>query len=159
MRKDIISRVVGCLLLGFLIAVIISEVSFRTQPNLSRPPKTVDLVIPNGTSVLVAQGDQSTAIPARMTFVTGDTLIVRNEDVVSHQLGPLWIPAGSSASLSLTQTGNFIDQCSFRSSKYLNLDVHEPLTLGIRLEGILLAGIPLGILLALYALVAWPLKK
>ena len=36
-----------------------------------------------------------------MSFVVGDTLVVKNEDSVEHQLGPLWIPAGSSASMPL----------------------------------------------------------
>jgi hypothetical protein len=94
-----------------------------------------------------------------MTFVAGDTLVVRNEDTSDHQMGPLWIPAGSTATLQLDTVENYAYACSFQSTNYFNLDVHEPLTPWIRFQGILMAGIPLGILLALYAVVAWPSKK
>ncbi len=159
MRKAIAIRLSVSLLVGILAAGIISEVSFRTQDNLSRSPQIVELVIPSGTSELVRRGEQPPAIPEAMIFVAGDMLLVRNEDVVDHQLGPLWIPVGSEASLVLDQVGTYADQCSFQPTRYFNLDVREPLTLWTRLQGILLAGLPLGILLALYAMVAWPLKK
>jgi hypothetical protein len=44
--------------------------------------------------------------------------------------------------------------CSFQTDKYFGLDVHEPVTLGTRVVGILTAGLPLGILIALYAVFA-----
>ncbi|HEX2989595.1 MAG TPA: hypothetical protein VHO49_02895, partial [Anaerolineales bacterium] len=92
------------------------------------------------------------------SFVVGDVLVIRNNDVVDHKLGQLWIPANSSAQLSLDQEQNFAYECSFQPGNYFGLDVNEPLTLGTRLYGILYAGIPLGVLIALYVLVM-PAKK
>jgi hypothetical protein len=94
-----------------------------------------------------------------MTFVVGDTLIVDNEDAVDHKLGPLWIPAHSSAQLSLDQEESLAYECSFQPGKYFGLDVREPLTTGTRLYGILFVAFPMAIMIALYSLVLAPVKK
>ena len=93
-----------------------------------------------------------------MTFVVGDTLLVKNDDAVDHQLGPLWIPAGSSASLALDAVQSYAYACSFQPAKVFGLDVREALTLGTRINGILYSGLPLGGLMALYSLIL-PVKK
>jgi len=49
-------------------------------------------------------------------------------------------------------------ECSFQTSNYLGLDVREPLTFGTRLYGILFAGLPLDVLIAIYS-VLMPSKK
>ena len=155
MRNAVITRVGVSLLVGLLIAVIINEVSFRTQANLSRAPQTVELVIPAGAAEKTTQG--ISLIPAGMTFVEGDLLMVHNLDNVTHTLGDLFIPAGSTTSLTLNQPENLVLSCSFRPSRTFGLDVRPALTWSTRIQGILLAGLPLAIVLGLYSLVAWPL--
>jgi hypothetical protein len=160
MKKAIVLRVLASLVVGVLVTALFSEISFRLLGNTtSRPPGTVELVIPPGTAEMVASGQAAPAIPEGMVFVIGDTLVVINQDSAPHTLGPLYVPAGASASLTLETAGAFSYSCSFEPSQFFGLDVQEPLTIGTRLRGILLAGIPLGILLALYAVIAWPLKK
>jgi hypothetical protein len=157
MRKAIIVRVTLSVISGLAIGLIISEVSFRSQSNLSRSPGTVELVIPAGTAEKSNQG--ISLIPAGMTFVQGDVLVVHNYDNVTHTLGELFIPAGSTATMALNQPGNLVLSCSFRPGKTFGLDVRESLTLGTRLEGIILAGVPLAVLLGLYSLVVWPINS
>jgi hypothetical protein len=158
LRKSILIRILLSMVVGILVASVVTEVGFHLQGNtISRPPKTVTLVIPNGTSAKVAQGEN--VIPSDMIFVVGDTLLVRNEDSVTHTLGPMIVPAGSSTSLMLDQAKNLVYTCSFETQKIFGIDVHEALTLSTRIQGFLLAGIPMGLLLALYSLVAWPLKS
>jgi hypothetical protein len=70
----------------------------------------------------------------------------------------LWIPANSSAQLSLDEEESFAYECSFQPGKYLGLDVSEPVTIGTRIYGSIYAGLPLGVLIALYSLVM-PSKK
>jgi hypothetical protein len=145
------------MVLGILFAGVLSELSFYfIGDKTSRAPQEVEFIIPAGTSEKVALGES--ILPKEQDFVVGDTLVVRNEDTVSHSLGPLFIPAGSSASLKLDQPENLAYTCSFQPSKIFGLTVREALTINIRLQGILLAGIPMGFLLALYSLVAWPLE-
>jgi hypothetical protein len=157
-RAEIFRRIAWAMLIGLVIGAGVNELTFAFLRESSRPPQTVELVIPRGTAEMVARGEQPPTLPSSMTFVAGDVLLIRNEDTVAHQMGPLWIPAGSEARLTLETTGSFADQCSFQSTNYLNFDVREPLTAWTRLRGILMSGVPLGILLALYAVVAWPGK-
>jgi len=146
------------LLIGLVIGTAINETTFIFLRETARAPKVIELVIPDGTAERVARGETPPTIPDSMTFVVGDTLLVKNDDSADHELGPLWIPAGSSASLSLDAVQSYAYACSFQPGKYFGLDVHEALTLGTRLYGILYSGIPLGGLIALYSLVM-PVKK
>jgi hypothetical protein len=156
-RKALFIRFMLCIGLGIIIAGLFSELAFRFfGNNTSRAPTRIELVIPAGTAEKVAQGE--VVLPAQQIFVVGDTLVVHNEDQIAHTLGPLFIPSGSSASLKLDKPENMVFACSFEPTQYFGLDVREALTFSTRLEGILIAGIPMGFLLALYSLILWPLK-
>jgi hypothetical protein len=160
MIRLIVQRVLFPMVLGILMAIGVNEVSFLfLKSEAGRPPQRVDLLIPLGTAQKVARGESNPALPDKMVFVVGDLLVVKNEDVVDHRLGPLFIPAGASSSLTLSQAENMAFSCSFQPGQYLGLDVQEPVTFSTRLYGILIAGIPLGFLLGLYGLLVWPLKK
>lgn len=158
-KKQIIKRIIFSLLTGLVLGVAISEIPFLFLRESARPPKVITLLIPNGTAEQVARGEKPPTIPEDMLFVVGDTLVVKNEDTADHKLGPLWIPSNSSAQLSLNQAESLAYECSFQPGKYFGLDVHEPLTTGTRVYGILYAGLPLGVLLALYSLVIPSRKK
>jgi hypothetical protein len=140
------------MLLGVLIAGAMSEISYQVLKRENREPQDVNLVIPAGTAERVARGEVPPTIPEDLSFVVGDVLVVVNDDNVDHQLGPLWIPPGTSASLPLNIEQKFAFECSFQPTKYLGLDVREPVTLGTRLTGILFAGFPLGALFAVYSI-------
>jgi hypothetical protein len=92
-----------------------------------------------------------------MVFVVGDMLVVHNEDSSDHQLGPLWVPAGSSASLLLEKAERTAYSCSFQNTKYLGLLVQESTTLGTRLSALLLAAPATTMFLFVYSLIIWPL--
>lgn len=158
MRTRLILRFLAGIGVGLLLAIPFTELAFRWQGNTtSRPAKTVVLTIPAGTSAKVDTGQK--VLPQDYVFVVGDVLMVHNEDSVVHTLGPLVIPPGSSASMALNHLGNLSYTCTFQPTKYLGLNVQAPLTLGLRLEGIAIAGIPLGILFALYSLIVRPVKR
>ena len=146
-----IKRIVISVSLGLLIATIFTEVSYRILKRENRAPERVELTIPAGTAKEIAKGQSPLSIPADMAFVVGDTLVVVNQDSVDHQLGPLWIPPGTSASLNLDTEQNYAFQCSFQPTKVFGLDVHEPVTPLTRLTGIMFGGLPLGALLSVYS--------
>lgn len=156
--RPMIKRIVISMLIGIGLGVVISELAFIILHETTRPPQEIVLTIPAGTAEKVARGEQPPSIPQDMIFVVGDTLVVKNEDVVDHKLGQLWIPANSSASLSLNQEENMAFECSFQPGNYFGLDVRQSLTLGTRIYGVLYAGIPLGILVLLYSFVLPPKK-
>lgn len=157
-RNSTARKIVVSMLIGLAIGVAVAEIPFIFQRETARQPKKVVITIPLGTADRVALGEAPPTIPENMTFVVGDVLVVENNDAVDHKLGPLWIPAHTSAQLALSQKENLAYECSFQPGKYFGLDVREPLTMSTRIFGIFYAGIPLGILIALYSF-AFPSKK
>ncbi len=109
----VLKRILISVLLGMLLAALTSEVAYRWLRRENREPQRVQLIIPPGTAQKVAQGAAPPGIPNDMTFVLGDTLVVVNQDDVDHRLGPLWIPAGTSASLNLGREQDYVLECSF----------------------------------------------
>lgn len=158
-RSLVIKKIIISAVLGLLVGVLVSEVPFLFLQETARPPREITLIIPAGTSEQISRGEQPPSIPENMTFVVGDTFVVKNEDLVDHKLGPLWIPANSSAQLTLDQEESLAYECSFQAGNYFGLDVREPLTLGTRLYGILFVAIPMSIMIALYSFIILPKKK
>lgn len=159
MKRTAFRRAGLAFVIGLVLGAVVSEGTFALVRENERPAQTFRLVVPAGTAELVKLGQQPPSLPAQMSFVVGDQLLVINQDSVSHQLGPIWIPPGSEGRLALDMVGQYADQCSFQTAKILNLDVQEPLTPWTRFEGAVIAGAPMGALFAVYALVAWPEKK
>jgi len=159
MKSSIIKRIVISMLLGIILAAITTEISYQVLKRENREPRRVELLIPAGTAASIEKGEAPPGIPEDMTFVVGDTFVVVNQDDVDHQLGPLWIPPGTSASLNLDVEENFAYECSFQATKIFGLDVREPVTLGTRLTGILFSGLPLGALFSVYSVLLTGNKK
>lgn len=158
MVRSIALRLLICTVLGFLIAIGINEFTFVfMKSEAGRGPQRVELVIPVGTADKVARGQSEPTLPDKMVFVQGDTLVVKNDDSVTHRLGPLLIPSGTSASLVLEDASLLTYSCSFQPTQYFGLDVREPVTSFTRVSGIMFAGFPLSILFVLYSLLLWPL--
>jgi len=158
-KNFVIKRILLAIALGLLIGALISEAPFLFLRDTARGPREITVTIPAGTAEQVARGEQPPSIPENMTFVVGDKLVVKNEDSVDHKLGPLWIPANSTAQLSLDQEASLAYECTFQPGKYLGLDVREPLTSSTRIFGILYVSFPMAILIALYSLIFGPKKK
>ncbi len=155
--RPYLRRLAWVFVISLIGSFVASEAAFRLQPNnIDRAPQVVEIIIPEGTAERVAAGEDVPSIPSEMVFVVGDVLLVRNEDSVSHELGPLLVPAGSSASLPMEQAENFAMNCSFQSSSYLGVDVKEPTTIQTRLTGLSFSVPPTTLMLFLYSLVAKP---
>lgn len=152
-------RIVLSFLLGLILAAITTELAYFLLKKENREPGIIELIIPAGTGDLVRSGEAPPDIPVDMRFVVGDTLTVNNQDGENHQLGPLWIPAKSSASLKLETEENLIVECSFAAGNYMGITVQEPVTWRTRLSGIFFAGFPLGMLFAVYSGLVGSQKK
>ena len=154
-----ILRFLLILVLSIAAVWLISDIGIRLQDeNAARAPTTIELVIPEGTADRVAAGEDAPEIPAEMSFVLGDVLVLRNEDTVPHTLGPLYAPAKGSASMTLNQADHFALACSFSTTQYLGLNVRPPTTLRTRLLGIAFAAPPTAAILFVYSLIVFPLK-
>jgi len=157
MRAFLLRRFLVSITLGIVIAIGINEGTFFfLKSDAGRGPERIELLIPAGTAERVARGESSPSLPASMTFVAGDTLVVKNLDTSDHRLGPLFIPSGTSASLILSDANKYAYTCSFEATQVFGVDVQEPVTASTRVLGILFAGLPLGMMLGIYSLVIWP---
>ena len=144
-------------MISLVFVLILSEVSYQFQRDrIARQPETIELVIPAGTAARVASGEPVPTIPDEMDFLLGDTLLVVNEDIVDHQLGPVWVPPGTSAQLSLDEAEKYSYSCSFQPSRFLGINVRPPTTLLTRLTGLALAVPPTTMVLLLYGFLVFP---
>lgn len=142
------------LLLGIAFGWLLSEASYKflgRKESVERQPERVEIVIPYGTAAQVEEGVYNRSLPTDMIFVEGDLLVVKNEDVVDHQLGPLWVPANTSSVLLLDRADRYSYECTFQPTKYMGLDVRPRVTGGIRLQGILAIGLPSGMMMVVYS--------
>lgn len=153
-------RLVILTIVSFVIVLIFSELSFIFQKEEGdRAPQVVEIFIPEGTAEMVSAGKKITSIPDEMSFVVGDVLVIHNRDVVQHQLGPLFVPANSSASLAMETADSHAYACSFQQTKFMGLSVRNPTTAWTRMQGLLLAAPATAIFLFVYSLVILPLDN
>jgi len=158
--KPFANRFALVLIIALVLVFGINEGAYwLIKDDADRAPKSVELVIPEGTSELVANGESTPSIPEEMIFVVGDTLVVDNQDSSAHQLGPIWVPANSRASLVLGEVSNFVYQCSFQPTKYMGIDVRTGTTIWSRFMALMLAGPPTAMFLFIYSLLVFPLDK
>ena len=151
------------LLITFVVATTLvwigSEVAFYFMRGSSdRLPEEIELVIPAGTADKVKLGEAVPVIPDEMTFVLGDTLVVKNQDVVDHQLGPLWIPPNTKASLVLDAAQRYAYACSFKTTRYLGLNVKQATTWQTRFVALGFSVPPTTMFFFVYSLVLWPIN-
>ena len=152
-------RLAIVLAFSLAVAFVFNEVVYLLQKERTdRAPMTITLTIPAGTAQRVQAGQETPAIPEEMVFVVGDVLEVVNEDSVSHQLGPVWVPAGSTGRLVMERPENLAYECSFQTSRYLGLDVRQATTLGTRIVALAVGAPTLATLLFIYSLLVFPVR-
>ncbi len=155
-----IRRLLLVALISLFFVALLSEVGhYFLKSDTDRGPTTIEIVVPEGTADRVAAGEPVPSIPDEMTFVLGDTLVVVNQDVVDHQLGPVWVPPGTSGSLVLDEADNFAFECSFQPTNYLGLDVRPATTFLDRINALLFAAPPTIAFFYLYSLLLFPIGK
>ena len=147
-------RVVVGVCLGLVFGWLISQAGYYFTPDkesVQREPHQVVLDIPYGTADQVKQGAFNPNLPGSLTFVQGDVLIVKNEDKVPHQLGPLLVMPSTSSVLTLDTANQYSYTCSFTPDNNIGLDVLPRVTGGLQFQAMLSIGLPTGMMLALYS--------
>ncbi len=154
-----LKRLLLLLVISIVVVLAASELAYRLMKDpTSRAPRTVELTIPAGTAARVAAGESPPGIPKNLVFIEGDTLLVKNEDSVSHQFDILFIPPGASASMILGHADNYTFTCSFQVSHYYDLTVKQGVTWVSRL-GALWYGVPVTTMFLLsYSFIFWPIR-
>jgi hypothetical protein len=156
--RPFLYRFFGLLFISLLLVLAISEGFYLLiRSESERAPQTIAITIPLGTAERVAAGESGPEIP-NMVFVVGDTLTVHNLDNTSHELGPIWLPPGTSGSLSLGEANDYIFNCSFQPTRFLGLTVREATTWTSRLSALWYGTPPVWMFLLVYSFVLFPLK-
>lgn len=129
----------------------LTAVSLVLLGGATREPEAVEIVIPPGTAAGLEAGVDVLRLPRSLSLVAGDELVVRNEDHVTHWVGPNAVPPGATVRTVVRPSfaGSFF--CSVHPSGALAFDV-QPRGLDLRLTVLptVLIGLPLGLgLLAL----------
>lgn len=150
---------VASLLASLFVGGINEGAHWLLKEDTDRAPKTVEITIPEGTADRVRAGEKVPSIPEEMVFVVGDKLQVINRDTVDHELGPLYIPAGASASLRMEDENQYVLGCSFQPSRYLGFDVRARTTARSRLQAFGLAAPPTAVFFFIYSLLIYPLHE
>ena len=151
-------RFLGLLIVALGVVFLISEgFYFLTRDDTERAPQTFEITIPAGTAQRIEAGGKGPEI-SNTVFVIGDTLLVHNLDNVSHELGPVWLPPGTSGSMALGEANDYIFNCSFQSTKFLGLTVREATTWTSRLSALWYGTPPIWMFLLVYSFVIFPLK-
>lgn len=77
----------------------------------SEGPRVEELVVPLGTMERLAHGEDVVVMPSVLEFEVGDTLRIRNEDVVEQAVGPYRVAAGEEFELTFGAPGRFVGMC------------------------------------------------
>jgi hypothetical protein len=80
---------------------------------LSAPPAEPILVeVPLGTAARIEAGEAVELLPAALEASVGDTLEIRNHDVVAHEVGPYRVAAGGTVVQTFTSPGTIQGVCT-----------------------------------------------
>ena len=157
--KPYLIRLLVIFIISVIAMLVITEGAYALQKDdTDRPPKTVQIVIPPGTAQRIAAGEEVDTLPDNLVFVIGDTLEVVNQDSSDHQLGPIWVPPGSTGRIVLNEANKFSYACSFALNNYLGLDVTKPTTWRTRLTGLAISVPTTMAFLYVYGLLVVPIS-
>jgi hypothetical protein len=159
MARAIVIRLIVSVVIALIASLGISELTYRMVEGTTAQPQEYELIIPVGTSERLAKGEQVVGLPKQLTFVEGDVIVVINQDTVSHQLGPIWVPAGATGKLALERPVNYSMECSFLPEEQMGLAVEPRVNSGDRMRAMLSMGLPTAVILWLFWLVAMPPKS
>ncbi len=157
LTRAVLLRLAVTFVISMIFGFAVSEITYRlSRSDMERIPEVLTIVVPAGTADQISQGQPGPQLP-EMKFFEGDQIVVVNQDQVSHQLGPLWIPPGATSSLTLDRPSQYNLSCSFQPTETVGIDVQPRAKTSDRVVGALAIGLPTWGLLALYAMVAAPL--
>lgn len=93
----------------------------------SNPEKELWVVIPLGASELSMHGISEDLIPSeiRLQVSSRNRLIIQNNDVRDHNIGPFFVRAGETIRQEFSQPAIYEGTCSIRASDEINIIVEE----------------------------------
>jgi len=84
-----------------------------------------EIVVPLGTGELLAQGETVDVMPAEIRLEVGDTLKIRNDDVVEQEVGPYLVAAGTQFVVQFGAPGLYEGICPLSGSQGYKIVITE----------------------------------
>lgn len=112
-----------------------------------RAPEQVLVTIPAGTAKRIAAGGAAPGIPSSVRLVAGDTLVLRNEDAVSHTIGGTTVAPGATLRVPLAAADRGTFLCTFHPGGTIGLDVRDRPEPWSIVPAVILLGLPIGIVI------------
>lgn len=113
-------RLVGIILGVGLLAVAVGGLAFIIFGDDSGGSKRVGsdytIVVPAGTGDRIDAGEPVDLMPADLQLGVNDTLVIENEDVRTHVVGPFTVRAGETVRHQFNQAGTYTGVCTVHSS-------------------------------------------
>lgn len=120
-RRLVISLIAACAVL--LVTVVVVMVALAA--NSGSEGRTYRFVIPAGTSARIAAGEQVTVMPTRLVVHVGDELVLRNDDSVAQQMGPLSVEAGGVLRMKFARRGTIEGACTMNDEGTAKIVIEE----------------------------------
>jgi hypothetical protein len=133
--------------LGFLIGTLLTVVAWTSfGVDQVAPPKDVSLVIPRGTAEDIALG-RPARLPSEVRLVSGDRLVLENQDIVVHTLGGWQVNPGQSLTIVAEAAAANVFACTIHPSGTLGLIITARPGLIDAILVVFMASIPIGLVL------------
>lgn len=99
----------------------------QTRALVSDPARELAIVIPQGTQTLMLEGQADDVIPSeiRLNVQGVNTLILQNNDIVDHTIGPFTIHAGETLRQTFTRPALYQGTCSINLQAEVNIIVED----------------------------------
>jgi hypothetical protein len=86
---------------------------------------TYRYTMPPGTSARIAAGERVSIMPTKLVVHVGDRLVLRNEDSVTQQMGPLTVEAGGVVEMTFARTGTIEGTCTMNAEGTAKIVIQE----------------------------------
>ena len=91
----------------------------------TRPPKTIELVVPKGARKRLDAGEAVVVMPNKLEFRVGDRIVIRNEDIVNHSVGPYHVRPGEEFTFTFGSPGRYAGYCPVSDGKRYEIVVKK----------------------------------
>lgn len=87
--------------------------------------EVIEIVVPLGTGERLDRGEVVELMPAELNLKVGDTIRIRNDDVVFQEVGPYFVAAGQEFELTYGAPGRYEGICPLSGNQPYVINITE----------------------------------
>lgn len=109
--SSLVTWLTGVLAVISLCAVVVVHVAPRATAS-----QTINISVPVGTQAQMDAGEEIVLFPRRLEVGVGDRIVIQNDDIASHQVGPYVVGPGQRIVQTFATTGVIEGICTLHPS-------------------------------------------